>query len=175
MARFEPYGDHAPQVDPEAYVHPDATLIGKVEVGAHSSIWPAAVLRGDDGGIRIGRNTSIQDGSVVHMTEGLSEVSVGDRVTVGHRVILHGCTVEDECLIGMGAIVLDNAVIGRGSLVGAGALVTPNTQVPPGSLVLGMPAKVIRPVRDADKAMIETGWKEYTRRAAEYAARDREG
>ena len=173
VARFERYGAHEPVVHPEAYVHEDATVIGRVELGASTSVWPGAVLRGDDGAIRIGSQTSIQDGSVVHMTEGLSEVSVGDRVTVGHRVILHGCRVEDECLIGMGAIVLDNAVIGRGSLVGAGALVTANTQVPPGSVVLGMPAKVVRPVGEAERSMIETGWQEYTKRAAEYGARDR--
>lgn len=172
MARLEAYGSHEPTIHPQAYVHEDATLIGRVEVGPSSSVWPAAVLRGDDGAIRIGSHTSIQDGSVVHMTEGLSEVSVGDKVTVGHRVILHGCTVEDECLIGMGAIVLDNAVIGRGSLIGAGALVTPNTKVPPGSLVLGVPGKVVRPVADAERDMIETGWREYTKRAAEYLARD---
>ena len=110
---LEPYRAHAPQIDATAYVHAAATVIGWVEVGAQSSIWPTAVLRGDDGAIRIGAQTSIQDGSVVHMTTGLSEVSVGDRVTVGHKVILHGCKVEDECLIGMGAIILDNAVIGR--------------------------------------------------------------
>tara|TARA_R110002072_G_scaffold231403_2_gene388763 strand:+ start:147 stop:680 length:534 start_codon:yes stop_codon:yes gene_type:complete len=169
---LERFLDHTPQVAPGAFVHDAATVIGDVEIGARSSIWPATVLRGDDGPIRIGEETSIQDGSVVHMTSGLSEVAVGKRVTVGHKVILHGCVVEDECLIGMGAIILDNARIGRGSLVGAGALVLGNTQVPPGSLVLGSPAKVIRPVGDKERAMIEHGWQEYVERAEQYLARD---
>lgn len=172
---LESFLEHHPRVAAGAFVHAAATVIGDVEVGARSSIWPAVVLRGDDGPIRIGAETSIQDGSVVHMTSGLSEVSVGARVTVGHKVILHGCTVEDECLIGMGAIVLDNARIGRGSLVGAGALVLGNTQVPPGSLVLGSPAKVIRPVGEKERAMIEQGWREYVERAEQYLARDAAG
>lgn len=172
---LESFLEHRPQVDPSAFVHAAATVIGDVEIGARASIWPTVVLRGDDGPIRIGAETSIQDGSVVHMTSGLSEVSVGARVTVGHKVILHGCVVEDECLIGMGAIVLDNARIGRGSLVGAGALVLGNTQVPPGSLVLGSPAKVVRPVGEKERAMIEEGWREYVQRAGQYLARDAGG
>lgn len=169
---LEPYRAHAPQIDATAYVHAAATVIGWVEVGAQSSIWPTAVLRGDDGAIRIGAQTSIQDGSVVHMTTGLSEVSVGDRVTVGHKVILHGCKVEDECLIGMGAIILDNAVIGRGSVVGAGALITQGKVIPPGSLVLGSPAKVVRACGDKERFLIDQGWREYVQRTAEYRARD---
>ncbi|MBL4845555.1 MAG: gamma carbonic anhydrase family protein [Planctomycetes bacterium] len=172
LERFE---EHTPRVAEGAYVHAAATVIGDVEIGERSSIWPTVVLRGDDGPIRIGAETSIQDGSVVHMTTGLSEVSIGKRVTVGHKVILHGCVVEDECLIGMGAIVLDNARIGRGSLVGAGALVLQNLVVPPGSLVLGSPAKVVRPVNEKEQAMIEQGWHEYVERAAQYLARDAEG
>jgi len=171
MARLEPYQEHTPQVAPGAYVHEDATVIGQVTIGEESSIWPAAVLRGDDGPIRVGRQTSIQDGSVVHMTRGLSETTVGDRVTVGHKVLLHGCAVEDECLIGMGAILLDNARIGRGSLVGAGALVLQNMEVPPGSLVLGSPAKVVRPLDEKERGMIAHGWREYVERTAEYLAR----
>lgn len=172
MATLEPYKDVRPQVHPDAYVHEDATLIGDVVVGAEASIWPAAVLRGDDGPIRIGALTSIQDGSVVHTTRGQSEVNVGARCTVGHKVILHGCTVEDDCLIGMGAILLDGAVIGRGSLVGAGALVTQNKVIPPGSLVLGSPARVVRPCGDKERAQIEHGWREYQERGREYLERD---
>lgn len=172
MARLERYKDFFPQVDPTAFVHEDATVIGDVVVGAEASIWPAAVLRGDDGPIRIGPLTSIQDGSVVHTTAGVSKVDVGARCTVGHKVILHGCTVEDDCLIGMGAIVLDGAVIGRGSLVGAGALVTQNKVIPPGSLVLGSPARVVRPCSEKDRAQIDHGWREYQERAREYLERD---
>lgn len=166
----EPYRGVLPRVHPEAFVHATATLIGDIEIGPRSSIWPGAVLRGDDGPIRIGAETSIQDGSVVHMTSGLSRTTVGDRVTVGHAVILHGCTVEDECLIGMGAIVLDNAVIGKGSVIGAGALVTVGKVIPPGSLAFGNPCKVIRPCGETERAMIATGWHEYVERCREYLA-----
>jgi carbonic anhydrase/acetyltransferase-like protein (isoleucine patch superfamily) len=172
MQPLESYKDHVPQVGAGAYVHAKAVVIGDVVIGEQSSVWPAAVLRGDDAPIRIGAQTSIQDGSVVHTTTDLSEVKIGDRVTVGHGVILHGCTVEDDCLIGMGATILDNAVIGKGSIVGACALVTMNTKIPPGSLVLGMPAKVVRACGEKEQAMIESGWKEYTLRAAEYLERD---
>ena len=172
MARLERYKDAFPEIDPTAFVHEDATLIGDVVVGAEASIWPGVVMRGDDGAIRVGALTSIQDGSVVHTTRGLSTVAVGARCTVGHNVILHGCKVEDECLIGMGAIVLDNAVIGRGSLVGAGALVLQGRVIPPGSLVLGNPAKVVRPVNDKEREMIDHGWREYQERGREYRLRD---
>lgn len=160
--------ESAPRIHVEAFVHPDATVIGAVTVGARSSIWPGVVLRADMGEIVIGQESSLQDGGVAHMTEGATHVHLGNRVTVGHRVILHGVTVEDECLIGMGAILLDHVVIGRGSLVGAGALVTAGTVVPPGSLVLGMPARVIRAVGDRERKMIETGWRSYLACTARY-------
>ncbi|MCC7109405.1 MAG: gamma carbonic anhydrase family protein [Deltaproteobacteria bacterium] len=165
-----------PTLHPEAFVHPDTTLIGHVTVGARSSVWPGVVLRGDmRSRIVIGDESSIQDGTVAHLTEDLSETVVGHRCTVGHRVILHGCIVEDECLIGMGAILLDNARIGTGSLVGAGALVTGGTIVPPGSLVVGSPAKVLRPVGDKERKLIDKGWRNYVdlsrRYMAELAAR----
>ncbi|MEW5853363.1 MAG: gamma carbonic anhydrase family protein [Myxococcota bacterium] len=163
-------GELHPRVHPEAFVHPDATIIGAAVVGARSSIWPAAVLRADMGTITIGAETSIQDGAVVHLTEGWSHTVVGNRVTVGHRAILHGCTVEDECLIGMGSIILDTAVIGRGSLVGAGALVTAKMVVPPGSVVMGSPARVVRQATDKDRQMIEVGWRSYVDYAARYRA-----
>jgi carbonic anhydrase/acetyltransferase-like protein (isoleucine patch superfamily) len=169
---LERYRDFSPRVDPTAYVHERATVIGEVEVGAEASIWPGSVLRGDDGAIRIGARTSIQDNSVVHATTGLSKTTVGERVTVGHRVILHGCTVEDDCLVGMGAILLDNCVIGRGSIVGAGALVTQGLVIPPGSLVLGIPARVVRACGEKERTMIEFGWREYVERTHEYRARD---
>jgi carbonic anhydrase/acetyltransferase-like protein (isoleucine patch superfamily) len=168
---LERYKDFFPKVDATAFVHAAATVIGDVEIGPESSIWPGTVLRGDDAPIRIGARTSIQDVSVVHTTTGLSQVVVGDRVTVGHRVILHGCVVEDECLIGMGAILLDNCVIGKGSLVGAGALVLQNAKIPPGSLVLGSPARVVRPCGEKERFMIEMGWREYVERTIEYRAR----
>jgi gamma-carbonic anhydrase len=157
-----------PQIHPEAFVHPDATIIGDVTVGARSSIWPGVVLRGDMGRIVIGKETSIQDGTVAHMTEGWSETVVGDRVTVGHKVILHGCIVGDECLIGMGSILLDNVKVGSGSLIGAGSLLTYGTEIEGGSLAFGSPAKVARAVKDKEKAMIEGGWQNYVAYAARF-------
>jgi carbonic anhydrase/acetyltransferase-like protein (isoleucine patch superfamily) len=169
---IEAFDGQAPQVHPEAFIHETAVLIGNVVVGARSSIWPTTVLRGDmKGKIVIGEDTSIQDGTVVHLSLDFSDTIVGNKVTVGHRVILHGCIVEDECLIGMGSIILDNAKIGRGSLVGAGALVTQGTVIPPGSLVLGSPAKVVRPLKDKERAMIDGGWRTYVEYSRMYLAK----
>ena len=142
-----------PQIDPTAYVSPHAVVLGDVRLGARSSVWPAAVLRGDINFIEIGEGSNIQDGAIVHLAENLP-VRVGKLVTVGHRAILHACTVEDECLIGMGATVLDGAVIGRGSVVGAHALVTKDAQIPPGSLVMGTPGKIVRPLQPDEIAGI---------------------
>jgi len=167
---LEPYLHHSPILDPLAWVHPRAVVIGDVQLGAEVSIWPAAVLRGDQGSIRIGAQSNIQDGTVVHATAGLSKTSVGERVTVGHNVVLHGCTVESDCLIGMGAVILDNAVIGAGSIVGAGALILKDTIVPPGSLVLGNPARKLRPLSKQQSAAIEAGWRAYVRLCSEYRA-----
>ena len=167
--RWQPFAGVEPVVDPQAYVHEAAVLIGHVRIGPGSSVWPCATLRGDDGPIVVGAQSSIQDGAVVHMTAGLSTTSVGDRVTVGHNAILHGCTIEDECIVGMGAIVLDNAVVGRGSIVGAGALVPMGKRVPPGSVVVGNPMRVLRACTEADTKFIEFSWQSYVARAVEYA------
>ena len=164
------FGGHTPQLGDGVYVADHAAGIGDVIIGARSSIWYGTVVRGDVMPIRIGRETSIQDNSVVHVTSDVSGTEVGDRVTVGHRVILHACTIEDDCLIGMGAIILDRARIGRGSLVGAGALVTPGTIVPPGSLVIGAPARVKRPVSEEERAMIATGAAHYVDLTRAYLA-----
>jgi carbonic anhydrase/acetyltransferase-like protein (isoleucine patch superfamily) len=155
-----------------AYIHPSAQVMGDVEIGADSSIWPTAVLRGDMGKITIGESTSIQDGTICHATSGWSETKVGNRCTVGHRVILHGCIVEDDCLIGMGSILLDNCVIGAGSFIGAGSLITVGMQIPPGSLVMGSPAKIIRPVGDKEKAVIAASWPNYVKTAKRYKSSD---
>jgi carbonic anhydrase/acetyltransferase-like protein (isoleucine patch superfamily) len=144
-----------PRIHPTAYVAPQAVVIGDVRLAAQASVWPMAVLRGDINYIEIGEGSNVQDGSIVHLAEDLP-VRVGRLVTVGHRAILHACTVEDECLIGMGATILDGATIGRGSIVGAHALVTKGMQVPPGSLVMGMPAKVVRALRPEEIADIRT-------------------
>ncbi|WP_100499794.1 gamma carbonic anhydrase family protein [Geodermatophilus chilensis] len=131
----------APVVHPTAWVHPDATVIGRVWIGPEASIWPRAVLRGDYGDIRVGSRTSIQDGTVLHTTETHPTV-IGDDCVVGHLAHLEGCTVGDRCLIGSNSVVLTRVVVGDGSLVGAGALVPEDTVVPPDSRALGIPARV---------------------------------
>lgn len=132
-------------IDPTAFIAPGAAVLGDVAIGKESSVWYHSVIRGDMAPITIGEQTNIQDLSVLHVDVDLPCV-VGSRVGVGHRAILHGCTVEDDCLIGMGAVLLNGVRIGAGSVVGAGALLTENFAVPPGSLVLGVPAKVVRDV-----------------------------
>lgn len=144
----------APQIAASAYVDPQAVVIGSVVIAEDSSIWPSAVLRGDYHPIRIGARTSIQDGCVLHVQSEEYSVTVGDRVTVGHGVILHGCTVESDCLIGMGSILLNGCRIGSGSIVAAGSLVTERMQVPPRSLVMGSPAKIRRPLTEDERAQI---------------------
>lgn len=134
-------GDRVPDVHPDAYVHPDATVIGRVTIGKGSTIWPQAVLRGDYGEIRIGEDTSIQDGSVIHATDTLATV-VGDRCVVGHMVHLEGCTIESDSLVGNGSIVLHRAVVRSGALVGSNAVVTNDMEVPSGAMALGIPAKI---------------------------------
>lgn len=135
-------GDRTPTIDPSAFVHPDAVLIGDVTVGAESSIWPTAVLRGDSGRVVVGAQTSIQDGSVIHCTCEVDTV-IGDRCVIGHRVHLEACTIEDDSLVGSGAVVLHRAVVRAGGFVAAAALVAPGTEVPSGSLARGVPAKIV--------------------------------
>ena len=142
-------GDREPTIDGTAYVHPDAVVIGNVFIGAQSSIWPCAVLRGDDGTIRIGDRTSIQDGSVIHCTPELDTV-VGDECVIGHMVHLEGCTVEDRALVGNGAVVLHRAVVSTGSLVGSNAVVPAGVVVPTGAMALGVPAKMRENTVQAD-------------------------
>jgi carbonic anhydrase/acetyltransferase-like protein (isoleucine patch superfamily) len=134
-------GAAAPEIHPTAYVHPDAVLIGRVHVGAESSIWPTAVLRGDDGDIFIGAGTSIQDGTIIHTTAPFP-TTVGDRCVIGHNVHLEGCIVEDGSLVGSGSTVLHQAVVRKGALVGANALVPGRMEVPSGCMALGVPAKL---------------------------------
>src|SRR5262245_40330988 len=158
------------RLHPTAFVAPGATVVGEVTLGEGASVWFGSVLRGDGAAISIGARSNIQDLSVVHVDEDAPAV-VGDRVTVGHRAIVHGCTIEDDCLIGMGAIVLSKAVIGAGSLVGAGALVTERQVVPPGSLVVGSPARVRGPVAASHRAAIEEGARHYFELSRAYLAK----
>jgi carbonic anhydrase/acetyltransferase-like protein (isoleucine patch superfamily) len=134
-------GEKRPQVDPTAFVHPDAVLIGDVSIGPESSVWPTAVLRGDHGAVRVGSQSSIQDGTIVHCTSTLDTV-VGNRCVVGHNVHLEGCTIEDDCLIGSGSVVLHRVVVHSHALVGAQAMVTNDTEVPSFAMALGVPAKI---------------------------------
>lgn len=167
---FEAFRGKLPQADASAFIHPAAVLIGEVSIGAESSIWPAAVLRGDDGPILIGAQTSIQDGSVIHATEGQSHTTVGSRVTVGHKVLLHGCTIGDDCLIGMGSILLDNAVVEPWAFVAAGTLVPPGKVVRSGTMVMGNPMRVVRTLTEKDREWIVHSWTSYVRRGREYLA-----
>ncbi|HEU6453134.1 MAG TPA: gamma carbonic anhydrase family protein [Gemmatimonadaceae bacterium] len=134
---------HHPEIDPTAFVHDEAIVIGRVHLGARASVWPTAVLRADSEVVRVGAESNVQDGAVLHADPGFPAI-VGDRVAIGHRAIVHGATVEDDCLIGMGAIVLNGARVGRGSLIGAGAVCKEGMEIPPDSVVLGVPARVVR-------------------------------
>lgn len=134
-------GDRTPTIDPDAYVHPDATVIGDVRIGAGSTVWPGAVLRGDYGTITVGERTSVQDGTVVHATADKA-TTIGSDCVVGHLAHLEGCTVEDGCLIGSGSVVLHDAVVRSGALVAAGAVVGNRTEVPARAMAMGVPAKL---------------------------------
>lgn len=156
-------------IDPSAFIAPGAVVLGDVGIGAESSIWYQCVVRGDMAPIRVGAQTNIQDFTMIHVDEDVP-CTVGDRVGVGHRAILHGCTVEDESLVGMGAILLNNVRIGTGSVIGAGALVPEGVTIPPGSLVLGVPGRVVRPVDDALRARIRQTWAHYVEQAKRHRA-----
>jgi carbonic anhydrase/acetyltransferase-like protein (isoleucine patch superfamily) len=153
-----------PTIHASAFLAPTAVVMGDVTIGEESSIWYTAVLRGDNAPIRIGSQTNLQDGTIVHVDDEVPCV-VGNRVGVGHRVILHGCTVEDDCLIGMGSILMNGAVVGRGSLVAAGTLLTEGTRVPPGSLVLGSPGRVLRAIDATLAEKIAQTWRHYVMQA----------
>lgn len=158
---------HSPQLGEHCFVAPDAAVIGQVITGRDVSIWFNAVLRGDNAPITIGAGSNIQDGAVLHVDPDVP-LTIGEWVTIGHKVMLHGCTIGDGSLIGMNAVVLNHAVIGKNCLIGANALVTENMQVPDGSLVLGSPAKVIKPVSEAAMEVIVSGAKSYVGKIDEY-------
>jgi carbonic anhydrase/acetyltransferase-like protein (isoleucine patch superfamily) len=163
-----PHHGCTPQLAPDVFVAPSADIIGEVTIGAQSSVWFQVVIRGDVNWIKIGSRTNIQDHSMLHVTRRKSPLTIGDEVTVGHRVTLHGCTVGNRVLLGMGAIVLDDAVIGDDCIIGAGALVTQKMQVPPGSLVFGSPAKIIRPLKEEELAFLKVSAQNYVGDSEEY-------
>jgi carbonic anhydrase/acetyltransferase-like protein (isoleucine patch superfamily) len=160
-------GSLEPTIASDAFVHPEAVIIGRVTLGSESTVWPTAVLRGDHGAIHVGRRTSIQDGAVIHCTADLDTV-IGDDCTVGHLAHLEGCRVEDGALVGSGATVLHRAVVGRGALVAAQALVPPGTSVPAGALARGVPARIVEDA--ADPALLRHAVTTYVHNAHWYAA-----
>src|SRR5918911_1337455 len=155
------YKGITPQIAHTAFIEASAQVIGDVHIGEQSSVWFNCVLRGDVYHIRVGSHSNIQDGTIIHVTSGRFATIIGDHVTVGHAAVLHGCTVKDRVLVGIGAIVLDNVTVGEESFIAAGALVTPGTVIPPRSMVMGSPAKVRREVTDEEVARIDHHWKNY--------------
>ncbi len=158
---------HWPSLGEEVFTAPGAFIIGKVFIGHRSSVWFNAVIRGDMDKIEIGEETNIQDNATLHTDEGYP-VIIGNRVTVGHNAVLHGCTLEDDALVGMGATVLNGARVGKGSIVGAGSLVTAGTVIPPGTLAVGTPAKVIKELTGDENTLETAQYKNYMRLAKTY-------
>lgn len=152
MALILPCNDKSPQLGRPAYIAPNATIVGDVHMGDDCSVWFQAVIRGDVNRIILGERVNVQDGAVIHCTYEKAATTIGSDVSIGHRAIVHGCTIEDQVLIGMGSIVMDGAVIGRGSIVAAGAVVLEGTQVPPGTVYAGVPA---RKVKEVDAALAQ--------------------
>lgn len=167
---IERYESFSPDIHPSAFIAASADVIGRVQIGEEASVWHHATLRGDINRIVIGPRSNVQDNAVIHLADDLG-CHVGELVTVGHSAILHACTVKDEVLVGMGAIVLDGAVIGERSIIGAGALVTGGTVIPPGSLVLGSPAKVVRTLLPEEQAKVRSWADKYVVQSRKYLAR----
>ena len=159
-----PFDGIAPVIDETAFIAPGAVVVGRVEIGPRAGIWYNAVVRGDVDIVKIGAYTNIQDGSVLHEDDGFP-LYIGEKVTVGHRVLLHGCTVEDGAFIGMGATILNGARIGAGVVVGAGSLVLQGREIPPGVLAAGSPARVIRPLKEEELEKFQEGVNRYLRMA----------
>ncbi len=168
MSVIVAYDGKTPRIAASVFVAPGSVVAGDVEIGEDSSVWFQTVIRGDVNWVRVGARTNVQDHSVVHVTSRTHPTVIGDDVTIGHRAVLHGCTVNDRCLIGIGAIVLDGAVVGPDAMVGAGALVPPGMIVPPGKLVLGAPAKVKRDLTADEIAFFRMSAANYVGTAARY-------
>jgi carbonic anhydrase/acetyltransferase-like protein (isoleucine patch superfamily) len=158
-----------PRIAASAYISPSADIIGSVEIGENSSVWFQCVLRGDIEPIRLGANSNLQDGTIVHTMVG-APVTIGDWVTVGHRAVLHGCTIENNCLIGMAAVLLNHVRVGEGSIVAAGAVVAEYTVIPPRSLYMGVPARLKRAVMEEEQAFITSHAESYLKYKASYLA-----
>src|SRR3954467_5886546 len=152
---LRPHRGRLPRVHPTAFIDQSAQVIGDVEIGEESSVWMCVVIRGDVHRVRIGRRSNVQDGTIVHVMKETHPTTIGDDVTIGHAAVVHGCRIEDRCLIGMGAILLNGARVGTGSIVAAGTLLPEGTVIPPRSLVMGSPGKVRRELTDRDIAEIQ--------------------
>ena len=163
-----PYQGVLPTIAEDAFIAPNATVIGKVTIGSQSSVWFNTVIRGDVMSISIGDRTNLQDGTIVHVTGGMFDTVIGSDVLIGHRAIIHGCTLEDGCFIGMGATVLDGAVIETGAMVAAGAMITPGKHVKKGELWAGSPAKFFREIGDAEFKEFADGTEGYRQLGQEY-------
>lgn len=163
-----PYRNHTPEIGGDVFLAPGSAVIGNVVIGAGSSIWFNAVVRGDVNEIRIGERSNLQDGSIVHVTSDGLGAYIGSDITIGHKAILHACTLHDGCLIGMGAVVMDGVVVESGAMVAAGALVTFNKRVKTGELWAGSPARCMRKMNDEEFAQIAASAKVYARLAQEY-------
>ena len=163
-----PYKNKWPAIGKDVFIAPNATVIGDVTIGERSSVWFNTLIRGDDHWIRIGSRTNIQDGAIVHISKGTSPTSIGSDITIGHGAIIHGCVLEDRCLVGIGAIVLDGAVVETGSVVAAGAVVAPGKRVKSGEVWAGCPAKLIRAMRPEDLKYIDEDAVLYCELASDY-------
>ncbi|PIW28374.1 MAG: gamma carbonic anhydrase family protein [Rhodospirillales bacterium CG15_BIG_FIL_POST_REV_8_21_14_020_66_15] len=163
-----PFKDRNPHIDETAFIAENAVIIGDVTIGARSSVWYNCVLRGDMNFIRVGNDTNIQDGTIVHIDSQGFPTDIGDRVTVGHMALLHACTLKDDAMVGMQACIMDGAVVGEGSLVAAGALVTPGKEIGPGEVWAGRPARFLRKVAEGEQKMLDYIWPVYDDLGTEY-------
>jgi len=167
---IKPFDSIHPKIHETAFIADDAIVIGDVEIGEDASVWFGSIIRGDVNFIRIGARTNIQDATVIHVSSKTHSTVLEENITVGHRVVLHGCHVETGCLIGIGAILMDGVRVGANSLVAAGSLLTPGTQIPPGSLVMGSPAKVKRELTEDELAYLDRSWRNYVELSRRYLA-----
>ena len=166
---IKPFDSIHPKIHETVFIADDAIVIGDVEIGEDASVWFGSIIRGDVNFIRIGARTNIQDATVIHVSSKTHSTVLEENITVGHRVVLHGCYVETGCLIGIGAILMDGVRVGANSLVAAGSLLTPGTQIPPGSLVMGSPAKVKRELTEDELSYLDRSWRNYVELKKYYA------
>lgn len=165
-----PYNGIMPTIHPDAFIAPGAVVIGDVHIGAETGVWFGVVIRGDVNTIRIGSRTNIQDGTIIHVTRKTGPTSIGSNITIGHQVLLHACTLEDDCFVGMGATIIDGVVVESGAFVAAGAVVTPHKRIPKGQMWGGNPAKYMRDLKPEESAFIPVSAENYVKHVHEYKA-----